>query len=218
MAFILSPERDAMNKTKETTVVFKGKSFHLKVVDDIDYLLGLVKTDDDVPFWAVLWPAAIGMSEFLWENIDFTGKRVLELGAGLGLVGLVAAVKQAQVLQTDFIPEAVQLAQENAELNGINNIQYVLADWRDFQVSAKFDWIIGSDILYEPKLHPYLHKIFRANLEPGGSIVLADPGREDAKRFIEDLRQAGWSVSTEITEVYETGRRVEISLYFLKPK
>lgn len=207
-----------MSYTNETTVVFKGKSFNMKVVEDIDYLLGLVKTDDDVPFWAVLWPAAIGMSEYLWENAEFTGKRVLELGAGLGLVGLVAAAKQAQVVQTDFIPEAIQLAQENAELNGIHNIEYVLADWRDFRINAKFDWIIGSDILYEPKLHPYLQQIFKESLVPGGSIALADPGRDDAKKFIEDLRQAGWHVTTVIKEVYETGRRVKVTLYFLKPK
>lgn len=207
-----------MSYTNETTVVFKNKSFSVKVVEDVDYLLGLVKTDDDVPFWAVLWPAAIGMSEYIWENIDFMGQRVLELGAGLGLVGLVAAEKRAEVVQTDFIPEALQLAQENAEINGIANIKYVLADWRDFRIGEKFDWILGSDILYEPKLHPYLQKIFQANLAPGGSVVVADPGRDDAKRFIGELAQAGWDVKTVAKEVYENGRRVNVSLYFLQSK
>lgn len=207
-----------MSYTNETTVVFKNKSFSVKVVEDVDYLLGLVKTDDDVPFWAVLWPAAIGMSEYIWENIDFMGQRVLELGAGLGLVGLVAAEKQAQVVQTDFIPEALQLAQENSEINGIANIKNVLADWRDFQIDEKFDWILGSDILYEPKLHPYLLKIFQENLAPGGSVVVADPGRDDAKKFIEELAQAGWDVKTVAKEVYENGRRVNVSLYFLQSK
>ena len=207
-----------MSYTNETTVVFKNKSFSVKVVEDVDYLLGLVKTDDDVPFWAVLWPAAIGMSEYIWENIDFMGQRVLELGAGLGLVGLVAAEKQAQVVQTDFIPEALQLAQENSEINGIANIKNVLADWRDFQIDEKFDWILGSDILYEPKLHPYLLKIFQENLAPGGSVVVADPGRDDAKKFIEELAQAGWDVKTVAKEVYENGRRVNVSLYFLQSR
>lgn len=207
-----------MSYTNETTVVFKNKSFSVKVVEDVDYLLGLVNTDDDVPFWAVLWPAAIGMSEYIWENIDFMGQRVLELGAGLGLVGLVAAEKQAQVVQTDFIPEALQLAQENSEINGIANIKNVLADWRDFQIDEKFDWILGSDILYEPKLHPYLLKIFQENLAPGGSVVVADPGRDDAKKFIEELAQAGWDVKTVAKEVYENGRRVNVSLYFLQSK
>lgn len=207
-----------MSHTNETTVIFKNKSFDLKIVEDVDYLLGLVKTDDDVPFWAVLWPAAIGMSEYIWENIDFTGQRVLELGAGLGLVGLVAAAKRGEVVQTDFIAEALQLAQENAGKNGITNVTQVLADWRDFQIGEKFDWILGSDILYDPSVHPYLRKIFNENLVQGGRILLADPGRDDAGRFIESLEKAGWDVIKVTKKVFESGRRVNVSLYLLKPK
>ncbi len=205
-----------MELTAETIVMFPGRNFTVRVVEDVDYLLGLVKTDDDVPFWAVLWPAAIGMSEYLWENVSFAGKQVLELGAGLGLVGIVTAAKKANLVQTDFIPEALKLAEENAKLNGINNIAYVLADWRVFELEDRFDWIIGSDILYEPKLHPFLKRIFKNNLARGGIIALADPGRDDAKRFIEDMRQEGYDVETASKQVFETGRKVHISLYFLR--
>lgn len=206
-----------MQHTTETTVMFQGRSFNLHLIEDIDYLLGLVKTDDDIPFWAVLWPAAIGMSEYLWESVNFDGKRVLELGAGLGLVGIVAAAKGATLVQTDFISEALTLAQENAKANGIENISYVLADWRKFVLAEQFDWIIGSDILYEPKLHPYLKSIFKTNLAQGGTIALADPGRDDAVRFVEELCQEGFKVETVVKEVFETGRKVRVSLYFLKP-
>jgi len=204
-----------MSYIGETTIIFSGRSFNLRVIEDIDYLLGLVKIDDDVPFWAVLWPAAIGLSEYLWENVDFTGSRVLELGAGLGLVGIVAAARNAEVVQTDFIPDALQLAQENANCNGIDNITHVLADWRSFTIDDKFEWIIGSDILYEPKLHPYLKKIFIDNLLAGGTIVLADPGRDDAKVFIDEMRFGGYRVRTESKSVFEAGRKVQVTLYFL---
>jgi len=161
-----------MGYTSETTVMFPGKTFKINVVEDVDYLLDLVETDDDVPFWAVLWPAALGMAEYFWENTSFGEKRILELGAGLGLVGIVAAAKGAEVVQTDFIPEALQLAEENAKINHITKIERVLADWRKFPLDERFDLIIGSDILYEPTLHPFLKEIFLTNLKPGGQWFL----------------------------------------------
>lgn len=207
-----------MEHTKETAVKLAGRTFKMKVIEDIDYLLGLVKTDDDVPFWAVLWPAAVGMSEYFWESIDFSGQRVLELGAGLGLVGIVTAAKGAGTIQTDFIPEALELAKENGKINGINNITYTKADWRKFSLSEKFDWIVGSDILYEPNLHPYLKSIFSNNLKAGGCIALADPGREDAQKFIEQLITEGFTLETVTREVHDNVRWVTVSLYFLRKR
>lgn len=207
---------DTMEHTKETAVKLEGRTFMMRVIEDIDYLLGLVKSDDDVPFWAVLWPAAVGMSEYFWESIDFRGQRVLELGAGLGLVGIVTAAKGADIVQTDFIPEALELAKENAKINGINNITYALADWREFSLTEKFDWIVGSDILYEPNLHSYLRSIFINNLKMGGCIVLADPGREDAQKFIEELVTEGFTLETVTREVHDNVRWVTVSLYFLR--
>lgn len=204
-----------MSHKGETTIIFSGRSFNLKVVEDVDYLLGLVETDDDVPFWAVLWPAAIGMAEYFWEKVDFSGKRVLELGAGLGLAGIVAASRNADIVQTDFIPEALKMAQENARLNGINNIIYSLEDWRKFSIKDRFDWIIGSDILYEPKLYPYLKRIFRNNLKPGGTIVLSDPGRDNVKSFITEMSREGYRLETVSKSVFEAGRNVHVTLYFL---
>lgn len=205
-----------MDYTKETAVKLEGRTFKMKVIDDIDYLLGLVKSDDDVPFWAVLWPAAEGMSEYFWDNIDFRGQRVLELGAGLGLVGIVTAAKEAGVVQTDFIPEALELAKENAKINGINNITYSLSDWREFSLTEKFDWIVGSDILYEPNLHPHLKSIFSNNLKTGGCIALADPGRDDAQKFIKQLVTEGFTVETVTREVHDHVRWVKVSLYFVR--
>lgn len=205
-----------MDYIKETTVKVNGRTFKLQVIEDIDHLLELVKTDDDIPFWAVLWPAAIGMAEYFLENIDFKGSNVLELGAGLGLAGIVAAEKDGKVIQTDFVYEAVQLAKENAKLNGISNIENRVMDWRDFNISDEFDWIIGSDILYEPDLHPFLKNIFINNLSPGGTIVLSDPGRENAKNFIAEMVEEGYRVETVEKNVAESNRTVKVKIYFLK--
>lgn len=204
-----------MDYIKESVVAFKDREIRINTIDNIDYLLSMVKSDDDVPFWAVLWPAAIGLAEYFWDTVDFDGETLLELGAGLGLSGIAAALKNARVVQSDFIPEALQLAEENGRKNRIHDIDYILADWRRFEITDRFKWIIGSDILYEPNLHPYLKNIFAQNLAEGGTIVLADPGREDAGKFIKELAAEGYRVRTVEKTVPEGPRDVKVTLYFL---
>src|SRR5690349_7060332 len=52
------------------------------------------------PYGVVLWPAAIALAHELLTR-DLTGARILELGAGTGLPGIVAASRGARVVQTD---------------------------------------------------------------------------------------------------------------------
>lgn len=204
-----------MVQTEVLDVDAGGRIFKLKAVKDIDSLLNLVQNDDDVPFWAVLWPAAIGMARFLWQGPNLSGSRVLELGAGLGLAGIVAAAKGGRVCQTDFIPEALEFCKFNAALNKMVIDDRPLADWRQFNLQGSFDLILGSDILYEPTLHPYLHKIFSNYLNPGGRIVLSDPGREDAKNFINQLVKEGFRVSCDKFDIKDGELNYCVRVYTL---
>ncbi len=189
--------------------------FKLKAVKDIDSLLNLVENDDDVPFWAVLWPAAKGMARFLWNYPGLEGKSILELGAGLGLAGMVAAARGGCVTQTDFVPEALEYCQFNSELNGIDDITRILADWRSFDIGQRFDLVVGSDILYEPTLHPYLQDIFSNNVKPGGRIILSDPGRKDAQEFIRKLVKQGFEQAVFDYRVEDAGLYYNVNVYVL---
>lgn len=164
----------------------------IKEAVDINMLLAGVEAEDDIPFWAVLWPSAIALARYIREQVDFAGRPVLELGAGVGLAGLLAALQGGLVTQTDYVPGALELQKANAELNGISGMRHRLADWRKFDLDRKYDWIIGSDIFYEPKLHVYLKEIFRRRLAEKGALILADPGREGGKKFIESLLAEGF--------------------------
>lgn len=182
-----------------------GFSVKVKLIADLDPLLAKVKVDDDIPFWAELWPSSLGLARYLWQRTDLSGLKLLELGAGLGLSGIVASLKGARVLQTDLVGESLDWARENALLNGLDNIGYQQADWRDFQVEGAFDMIIASDVLYEPKLHVFLESILSKLLAPKGVAYLADPGRTGGKLFIESLQGKGWSVTVERIPVVHDG-------------
>ncbi|WP_422931676.1 methyltransferase [Singulisphaera sp. PoT] len=61
--------------------------------------------------------------------MEFAGRRILELGAGTGLPGIVAASFGARVMQSDRDELALHLCRRNGERNGAKNLEYCLADW-----------------------------------------------------------------------------------------
>jgi predicted nicotinamide N-methyase len=154
------------------------------VVADIESLITDLSREDEVPCWADVWPAAEGLARYIWERLTFDEKEVLELGAGLGLPGVVCALKGGRITFSDFQERALVLALKNARLNGVQQAQVLQEDWRFFKCSKKFDWIIGSDILYDPGLNPSVGKILKRNLLPGGSILLSHPGRKQTFDFL----------------------------------
>lgn len=174
-----------------------GKVIKILNVANIDVLLDQVTSEDDLPFWAKLWPAARGLAVHLWQDKGLCGIKALELGAGTGLGGIVAALRGAHVIQTDFIPDALLFCQVNAALNDVSNISYELADWRDFSIEGKYPLIFGSDILYEKELHRCLVKIMDDKLAPGGRILIADPGRKTVMNFLMLAEATGFSWEVE---------------------
>jgi methyltransferase-like protein 23 len=149
-----------------------------------------------VPYGVVLWPSTIALAhDLISRGDDLRGTHVLELGAGTGLPGIVAASLDARVVQTDRHTLAMDVCRRNGERNAVGTIQYRVADWTSWNDDAPYDWILGSDILYAERLHPYLYRIFESNLAPGGRVLLADPFRPVGLRLLEAMEASGWSIT-----------------------
>ena len=176
-----------MIATKEWEFHLPGLDLVLEVVANVEDLVTDPEDDDQIPYWAEMWPAARGLAHYIWEEIDFQGETVLELGAGLGLPGMVAALKGGSVTFSDYIEESLEIISRNVARNNIKDVAYLLADWRDFQVKEKFDWIIGSDVLYNPSLNPYVVEILKHNLAPTGCLLFAHPSRPVTEELLESL-------------------------------
>jgi len=175
--------------TRDVTIHLPGLTLCLAAVRDVEALITDPADAEAVPLWAEIWPAARGLAGYIWERLDFTGATVLELGAGLGLPGVVCGLKGARVTFSDYRPEALQLAAVNAARHGVTDARRLLADWRCFPVTERFDCLVGSDILYDPKFHPCLLRICRQSLKPGGQLLFSHPGRPAAFAFIEQWRK-----------------------------
>ena len=192
-----------------------GREFSLTCVRDQDALLAGIDDDTDIdhfPFGMLLWASAIGLAERLVsEPALVQGKRVLEIGAGgVGLPGLIAAHRgAAEVIQTDYHDESLDLLAYNATQNGFaDSVRQARADWRDFpELGQPFDIVLGSDVLYERSLHPTLAELLPRLVSPGGVLLLADPMRPQALAFM-DQQEKDASTFWELPIAMQ-GKRVE---------
>lgn len=96
--------------------------------------------------------------EFL-EQFDLRGKRVLELGAGSGLIAFVAAQKGAIVTATDVNPQAIKGLEENAERNQLT-LNVVNSDLFEQVSPMNFDLILINPPYYAKNPQNDLEKAF----------------------------------------------------------
>jgi predicted nicotinamide N-methyase len=155
----------------------------------------LLETTDPLPYGVALWSSTIALAhDIAARTTDFKGKCILELGAGTGLPGIVAASLSAKkVVQTDKNNLAMALCKRNCELNNIEAIEHRLADWTNWNDANQYDWILGSDILYSLDMHAHLQQIFETNLAPGGRVLLSDPFRGGSFPLLELMEANGWT-------------------------
>ncbi|HZF68903.1 MAG TPA: methyltransferase domain-containing protein [Gemmatirosa sp.] len=151
---------------------------------------------DRVPYGVTLWPASIALAHDVAGRGDaLRGARVLELGAGTGLPGIVAASLGARVVQTDRHELALDVCRRNGARNAVRDVEYRLADWTRWEETRRYDWILGADVSYSEATHPHLRHVLATSLAPGGRVLLADPFRPFSLRLLEALEGDGWAIA-----------------------
>lgn len=204
----------------EYRATFGGHAYRIlhtgAVLTFLDEQILLSERETRLPYGVALWPGAIALAHEIAARPDaLHGLRVLELGAGTGLPGIVAATLGAHVVQTDKQPAALSLGRLNAERNGAPIVEHRLGDWAAWDDANQYDRIIGSDILYAAAMHPHLTRIFESNLAPGGRVLLADPFRRASFGFLESLEASGWNVLVGRWRVGVKGEESPVGIYEL---
>lgn len=199
-------------------VTIAGRAWSILTAEDQDALLDCA-SGEYVPYGFLLWESAVALAERVARAPEqFAGKQVLELGAGLGLPGLVAATLGAVVTQTDGDRGALDLAGRNAAANGIDGVQLKVADWRDWSLPDRFDWILGSDVIYDRAIHSDLEAVLRCSLRPGSAALLTDPCRISGMEFVAGLEERGWRLDLETARVPgpTSERQVDVALWTVR--
>lgn len=148
------------------------------------------KTKDDIPFphWSRLWPSAFALADFIHQHSAIVeNKNVLELAAGLGLPGFVAAGYAKSVCCSDYLEDAVITMVRSAKHLQFSNVTCRLLDWNQLPEGLSADVLLLSDINYDPEQFDRLYLVLQGFLQKGTTILLSSPQRLMAKPFIERL-------------------------------
>lgn len=200
-----------------------GRAWIIDCVTDEDALLAAGEGRTHFPFGLMLWESAVALSEALIASDPgaLAGRAVLELGAGLGLAGVVAAGQGANVTQTDHDVAALDACARTARLNGIDGIKLAVGDWHDWRDDTRYDLVIGADVVYEPESHAAVLSILDRNLKPEGRALLADPGRTRLDEFIARAERSGWRSQRSIRMIDDLasagkGRHIAVTILDLQ--
>jgi predicted nicotinamide N-methyase len=173
--------------------------------------------DEQIPYWAELWPSAICLSDFIIGNkLIIPGMKVLEIGCGAGLPGIVAGQLGAEVILSDYLDEALELAERNWKNNNSGKVTLLKMDWRQPSSTLKPDLILASDIAYERRSFPSLVRAFKILAGPMTEILVTEPGREFAQDFISSLSEAGLNVQSSTRELLFKDHKYKIHIHRIK--
>ena len=176
-----------MDDLVEEVVAIAGHDLVLLRPRDAEALLDeeAFEQEEFLPYWAELWPSALALARMVAARA-LHGARTLELGCGLGLPSLAAALAGGRVLATDWAPDAVAMTARNAERNDLW-IDTLVCSWSEPEPLLErgpWDLVLASDVLYEARNGEALAPLLPRLLAPHGEVWLADPGRPAAGRFL----------------------------------
>lgn len=206
-----------MNYTQELIVLKKGLSLYIPKQDFVkNTYMQLLKKDANTPFpfWAKLWPASIALTDFLQSNIHWVeNKKVLEIGAGIGLPSFSIATLAREVLISDHAADAIVLMNENIKHVQLTNMSAACLDWNHFPNDIKADTILLSDVNYAPEQFEQLLNLLKRFIAEGSTIILATPQRIMGVPFITSL--ASFITASHVCSVKENEQTIDISILIL---
>jgi ETFB lysine methyltransferase len=184
-------------RTVVSDVALDGRSLSLlhpasaeELISEEDFVV-----DERLPYWADVWPSSRILAEQMHAR-SLSGKRMLELGCGVGLVTAVGLLAGCAVTATDYYADALLFTRVNGWRIAGREPATRLVDWREMPKRlGLYDVVVAADVLYERPYGRIVAEAVARTLAPGGEAVIADPGRVAADDFVAACRTLGLTVA-----------------------
>ncbi len=188
--------------TRLLTLRFGGHDYRIRALSDLQQFAdpqGLAEragiSSAQWSLFGQVWPAGRVLAQAT-SGFEIAGKRILELGCGLGLSSLVLQRRQADITASDHHPLAEEFLTYNAALNGMSTPAYLDLAWTLPQPKlGRFDLIIGSDLLYERGQAEQLSNLVANHTHPTSEVLITDPGRGNSGAFTTEMLRQGFAVN-----------------------
>jgi predicted nicotinamide N-methyase len=143
----------------------------------------------EFPYWSKIWPSSIVLAQWLNDHAQIiAGKKVFEVGAGLGLPSFIAAKYASSILVSDHVSLAIEWLELNKEKLHANNVSSMLFDWRNRPLPAA-ELVLMSDVGYREEDLNDVQDMIRQYVACGTVVMLAVPARRISPAFIEPLEE-----------------------------
>jgi predicted nicotinamide N-methyase len=189
-----------VNVGRSTFVLRKPENAdHL--ISEADYVM-----DERLPYWADLWPSARILASALLDE-QGNGRRLLELGCGLGLATVAAMQAGFNVVATDYYVDAIHMTRANAWRNLGTEPEVRIVNWRAWPDDlGQFDVVMAADVLYEKEYATLVADCIARSLRADGVALVADPGRLALPDFLAHLPRVGLFIESTTRTPYENGK------------
>ena len=129
------------------------------------------------PYWAFAWAGGQALARFILDNRSLVaGRRVLDLGAGSGIVSIAAKLAGAeQAIASDIDALALDAIQLNAEANGVR-VETTATDLLAGPPDA-VEVVLVGDLFYERALAERVLAFVEAARQGGAEVLVGDPRR-----------------------------------------
>jgi len=158
-------------------------------------------------YWQRVWPAGLGLAAYIIEHFGregLRGRQILDLGCGVGLIGIVCGRLGARVTFLDREAGALDTVRRNCLRNGLDPAQTIGGDWNHGGhrlEPAAYDVVVGGDVVYDDLEWPAISTGLMRTLREDGIALLADPGWVAEGKLRAAFRRGGFSVSKACREV-----------------
>jgi predicted nicotinamide N-methyase len=161
----------------------------------------------------------VALARHVFVEEHLAGKRIVELGCGVGLPSVTALGRGASITATDHYEGALDFVRYNALVNLDRELRTRILDWHTprTQGLGYFDLVLVADVLYERRNVAALAALILTLLAPGGEVLLADPRRKNTPEFLGKMQERGFGFSTEECLVPSDDRAVTVFVHRLWP-